>query len=301
MHQPILFDLARTAGKPLLLDGAFGSFYQKAIDPNNTLWSSEINLTNAKMVVNLHKKYIEAGADIITSNTFRSNPHAVKLSNDNIDYKKLVKKALRLAFKARGESSVLIAGANAPAEDCYAVKRTLSKKELEENHYLHIEELAANGADLILNETQSHLDEILIISQICSENKLPFIISLYFTPELKTLCGTEIKTAINKILKYNPLAIGFNCVKASLLDKLLNSIKINFNWGAYLNCGKGEQISKNIICETPPNVYADYFEKSVLRFSPSFFGGCCGTTPAHIKALRERIDKLYRNKSAGKN
>ena len=175
-----LFSLAKRINRPLILDGAMGSMLQEIkVKSKGSLWMSYANIENPDKVYSIHKKYIEAGADIITTNTFRTNPNALK-EFPKLKSEKLVKAGVDLAKKAKGKLPVLIAGSNAPAEDCYHEKRTISKKELSYNHKKHIDLLMSAGCDFILNETQSHLDEIKIIAQYCNQRKVPYVLSFFF-------------------------------------------------------------------------------------------------------------------------
>ena len=182
----------------LILDGAMGSLlHQKGIIPHKTLWTSIANLTHKDLVKNIHKEYIDAGADIITTNTFRTFPVAVK--NTNYTSKDLVNSAISLAKEVIKNKKILLAGSNPPAEDSYQKERNITLSDLEYNHKKHIELLYENGVDFILNETQSHLDEINIIARFCYSNKIPFIISLFLDEELKVLSGEPLGEIIGLI------------------------------------------------------------------------------------------------------
>src|SRR5690606_37986424 len=106
-----------------------------------------------------------------------------------------VRKSVTIAIEARDNLPVLIAGSNAPAEDCYQAERTLSKKDITYNHHKHIDLLMNAGCDFVLNETQSHIDEILIICKYCRKENIPFVISLFFNDELKLLSGEKLSDA----------------------------------------------------------------------------------------------------------
>lgn len=291
-----LITLYNNLGRPLLLDGAMGSLLNNSSSefPGN-LWSSSVNLTNPAKVITLYKKYIEAGADIITSNTFRTNPHAFKYSGIEISNKELVSKSIELCTTAIGEKEIIIAGSNAPAEDCYQKDRLISKNDLEYNHKMHIEFLWKSGCDLIWNETQSHMDEIEIICEFCSDNKIPYSINLFFTEEIKLLSGEPVSEAIELIKKYSPVCIGFNCIKPVTFKNFIQmQLPLNFHFGFYLNCGKGNISDNNIECGINPGNYSNIV-KEYLPLSPVFVGSCCGSDSSHTKSLRELIDELYRN------
>jgi homocysteine S-methyltransferase len=280
--------------KPLILDGAMGSVLHNGNIDNKELWSSIVNISNPAVVQNLHLEYIKAGADIITTNTFRTNPSAVRRSKENLELKDFVEKSVESALKARNDHNVYIAGSNPPAEDCYQIERFLTIEELINNHSQHIDLLMLNGVDFVLNETQSHMDEIEIICEYCTLNNYPFIISLFFNDDLKLLSGEDVSLAIKYINKYSPLCIMFNCIQFSQLHRLLETIELNFKWGFYLNCGGKDHNESSITCKIEPKEYG-VFAKKLLGKNPSIIGSCCGSSPSHTKFLREMIDELYRN------
>lgn len=287
MTKSELKSFIRRLNRPLILDGAVGSLLQQNemyIDEN--LWSSYINLKNPKAVRKIHEEYILAGCDIITTNTFRTNPAALNRSSKELDINILLKKSVSLARNIADKYNVLVAGSNPPAEDCYQAERTLNYYDLLDNHEKHIDLLYYNKADFILNETQSHFDEIEIICEYCYQNKIPFVISLFVTEDLKILSGDHILDVIKFIKKYNPLIICFNCISADILEKIIKSIKLDFNWGFYLNCGSGNYKDKNISCGIDEVKYAEIV-KSYFTLKPKLVGACCGSNPKHIMQLKK--------------
>jgi S-methylmethionine-dependent homocysteine/selenocysteine methylase len=289
-----LFTFARKINRPMLLDGAMGSLLQqKGVKSKGDLWTSLANISNPELVLSIHKSYIKAGADIITTNTFRTNPVAVN-SQNKFKFSKLVKTAVQLAKYAAKDQNVLIAGSNAPAEDCYQVERKISKKELEFNHKLHIDELMKNNCDFILNETQSHFNEIKIICNYCCGKRIPFILSLLVNYNLRLLSGENISEVIKFVLDRNPLCIGFNCIPHNVFRKISEKLNLNFNWGMYLNLGSGNYLNKKLITAVSPNDYSKIVN-NYLILKPSFIGGCCGSNPNHIKKLRLMLDGKSNN------
>lgn len=287
-----LFTFARKINRPLLLDGAMGSLLQqRGIKPEGDLWTSLANLENPQIVFNIHKSYIESGADIITTNTFRTNPAAIA-SQRKIKFKSIVKSAVQIAIEASKSQNVLLAGSNAPAEDCYQTERKISRKELEYNHRQHIYELMKNGCDFILNETQSHFDEIKIICDHCDKNNVPFVLSLLVNDKLKLFSGESVLEVIRYIWDKNPLCIGFNCITPITFSKIISKVKLDFNWGTYLNLGSGNYKDKRLVTAYSPNEYAKLID-GFLNKRPSFVGGCCGSNPNHIKKLRQVLDGKF--------
>lgn len=288
-----LFSLTKRINRPLILDGAMGSMLQKRLEPKGSLWMSYANVENPEEVYSIHQKYIDAGADIITTNTFRTNPTALK-EFPKLKSEKLIKAGVSLAVKAKDKLPILVAGSNAPAEDCYQEERTISKKELEYNHKKHIDLLMSTGCDFILNETQSHLDEIKIIVKYCYQQRIPYVISFFFKDNLNLLSGENLFEAVKLVLDYEALAIGFNCITFKSFRKILNKVNSDYNWGFYLNCGGGNYTDEIIKCAVSPDQYISDI-KTGLRKKPSFVGACCGSSPEHIKEIKRLLDGRIKN------
>ncbi len=279
--------------RPLLLDGAMGSYLsQLGFESDKYLWYSHLNFSNPETITKIHKEYIDAGADIITTNTFRTNPLAIKRSNFEITTAELVKKSVKIAIEAKAKTNVIIAGSNAPAEDCYQNERTVSFFELEYNHKKHIELLYESGCESIWNETHSHLDEIEIICKYCSVNKIPFTMNLFFNENLHILSGHHLNNVIEIISNYSPQSIGFNCVRPSDIGLFMRDYSLPNKFGFYLNCANSLVNSTAMNHFYTPQDYIvlidDFLQESLV-----YVGSCCGSNPAFTKALREHIDEIY--------
>jgi S-methylmethionine-dependent homocysteine/selenocysteine methylase len=146
-----------------------------------------------------------------------------------------------------------------------------------------------SGCDFIMNETQSHFDEIKFIAKYCSQNNIPFVMNFFFKDKPKLLSGENLTDAIDFVMNYNPLAIGFNCITFDVLEKAVQRLKPEITWGFYLNCGGGNYSDKEITCAISPEEYVEKV-KPYLKLNPSFIGACCGSSPDHIKKLKSLID-----------
>ncbi len=291
-----IIEFYNQVNRTLVLDGAIGSLLQQRnIEIHKTLWSSYANIIAPEEVIELHKEYINAGADIITTNTFRTNPivyNSASLKISNYDF---VKRGVELAKDAAGKNEdIIIAGSNPPAEDCYQDYRKVSQNEIEGNHKNHIDMLWDCGVDLVLNETQSHFDEIKIICEHCHTNDIPFIISLLVTEKGKLLSGESHEYAMNIIEEYNPIAVGFNCIYPKTFSEIINTLEPPMKWGFYLNCGSGKYEDAEIFEGLSPS---DYINIINMKYSkePFFVGSCCGSSPEHTKAIKEFI--IEKNRS----
>jgi len=281
------FSLARRINRPLILDGAMGSLLQlSGVPSDKKAWMTFANTDYPENVLKIHKDYISAGADIITTNTFRTNPAALSDYSEKTQ-SELLKSAVNLAKEARDEMPVFIAGSNPPAEDCYHRERKLSQKQLKNNHLKHIDLLIDNSVDFILNETQSHFDEIKIISEYSYKNSIPYIMSIYLDENLKLLSGESLDQILPYLMEHAPLSVGINCVSPAVYSAL--EMNFSYNWGFYLNCGSGNPEDNIIQCGFSPSDYSDIVRTS-LQYLPSYIGACCGSNADHIKKIKEVID-----------
>lgn len=294
MSKNDLISFQADVNRPLILDGAIGSLLQQRnIEIHKHLWSSFANISNPEKIVEIHNEYIKAGADIVTTNTFRTNPIAYKKSSLEISNSELVKKSVELTRIAVGENkNIFIAGSNPPAEDSYQTIRTSTKKEILSNHFNHIDMLWDSGVDFILNETQSHFDEIKIICNHCSQNKIPFILSLFVTEKGDILSGESIDDVIQFISEFNPIAVGINCVTPKIFSNSVSEINSLKRWGFYLNCGSGYFTDKEIFEGIAPSNYLDIIKNNIAK-NPFFVGTCCGSSPKHIKLIKEYLVGNY--------
>lgn len=281
--------------KPLVLDGPMGTLLiERGIDLGSKLWSAMALINNPVEVLKIHKEYILAGADVVTTNTFRTNPYAVELANSNVSSLELVKIAVDLAKNAIKEANknVLIAGSNAPADDCYLTKRFISKNKLIENHKYHIQYLIECGVDFILNETFGDKEEIEVVCKICCDYKFPFAVSVLINSELKTFFGQDLFKTIEMIFSYNPAFISLNCSRPELILKALDIINQFGPFGVYPNLGSVNTFSTGqLVRDYSLNQLKDFITELIIR-DVKVIGVCCGGNPDDIKLIRNTIDAL---------
>jgi 5-methyltetrahydrofolate--homocysteine methyltransferase len=300
--------------RPNILDGACGCVLQEnhpeLFDDN--IWMTKINTYYPEEVKCLANEYLKSGANIITSNTFRTNSSSLELYNHkNLEFslnsQNEVKKALDILLNLRKEtnSNFFIAGSNPPSQDCYTKTQTLSYEKIKDNHINHIKLLYENGADIILNETQSFLNEIEICQKFCFQNNINYMVSLYLNEDLTLNSGEYVYDILHKIDDLCPLAICFNCINEKTFKsaveigyKTIMALKSGF--GFYLNCGDPNSIETNYLNDNfkayiSPNNYAKIV-KNYQHLKPVIVGACCMSTPDHIK----EISSLYNNNELNK-
>lgn len=277
--------------RPLILDGAIGSQLQMSgakLHPH--LWASFINITDPEVIIQLHMEYVEAGADIITTNTFRTNPiayHKSKLSISNFEF---VNSSVQLAQSAsKYNDTIIIAGSNPPAEDSYQRDRTIPYSDIVKNHHDHIEMLWESGVDFILNETKSPMDEIQVICEFCSKHSIPFTMSLLITEGQRIFSGESFSHVIESISEHNPIAISINCIFPNIYRKLFAEYSFKYPWGFYLNCGASYYTDDQIVIGISPLDYAKMVFENVNE-NLLFVGHCCGSSSIHTKVLKDYFD-----------
>jgi len=283
------------SSQTLLADGAMGTMlhahgigFDKCFD--------ELNLTNPSAVAEIHREYIEAGAQLIITNTFGANRFKLGkhgLQDDVVELNKagvdLAKRVISASFK-----DVLVAGDVGPLGVRIAPFGRVQPEEAREAFAEQVKALADAGADLILFETFSDLYEIREAIRAAKETcALPVIASVTFTRDDRTLLGDN-PTKVARILnEADADVIGVNCSggPAQLL-RILKQMKQAVPNGKFWvkpNAGWPEQVGGRIMYPADAEYFGDY-ALSFREAGACIVGGCCGTTPQHITAMKKALD-----------
>lgn len=281
--------------QPLVLDGPIGTrLIEEGEKLNTPLWSAETLMTNPDLVQKIHKEYIQAGADIITTNTFRTNPYSISRSKINSESSTLVKIAVDIAktsIKSSHRNNLILAGTNAPADDCYSKIRRLSYDELFGNHSLHISLLMENDVDFILNETFGDKEEIEIVSKFCHQNKIPFAVSVLIKNDSETFHGQNLRETLKSILEYEPLFVSLNCSRPETILNAANLLQEFKPFGVYPNLGSVESFNTDKLVRDISDSMLTEFVNKMIETQAKVIGVCCGGKPDDIFIIRNLIDK----------
>ena len=280
---------------PLVFDGAMGTvIYEKGVFINACF--DELNLTRPDLIKSIHKEYIEAGADVILTNTFGANKFKLEkfgLGNKIYDIN------LAGAKLAREEAGVniYVLGSIGP---CLSKGSSLTIEnidELKENYKAQIKGLADGGVDGFIMETHHNMDEIKfgaeLIKKICPNQ--PLIVSLACRKEKETLSGLDIKEAVKQLDKNNNIdAIGLNCIigphaMLSVLEDVINLTSKPFI--VEPNAGHPQNVDGRMIYMSTPEYFTTY-SQNYIRIGVRGVGGCCGTTPKHISEMSKTVKAL---------
>ena len=279
----------------LILDGAMGTeLERRGFKTRLPIWTAQALLDAPELVRQIHQDYINAGANIITTNTFRTNPYTIKkagLLKSNLDVPQaLTKIACILAKQVVGNKKVAIAGSVAPVADCFSPELYPGDELVAKDYYAHIKNLKTGGVDFILAETMISIKEVMIVLEQTKKLKMPIMVSFALNKDGEIFNSDNLIEALNQVTKYNPLALLINCTTLEIIEKVIDSLlaTARIPLGVYPNFG-------------PPvkGQFAEYltpgkFARSLVRLNKKgvkILGGCCGTQPEHIKALAKLIKK----------
>lgn len=281
-----------TDSRPLLLDGATGTELARlGFDVTGPSWTASVIRQSPEQLIELHAAYVRAGAEIVTANTFRTHARSLECLGWGSEAAEVTCEAVELARVATARRAY-VAGSVAPLEDCYAPERTPTVRELAAEHRQMAQALARANVDLILIETQITIREAEIAARAARETGLPFAVSFTTRIDGRLLSGERLCDAIARVESLAPVAILLNCVPADEVLTTWGTVpESQRSWvtGAYANTGR---LAPSGCWEpTPaenPAFYAEYVP-NWINAGLRWIGGCCGTTPDHISAMREAI------------
>jgi S-methylmethionine-dependent homocysteine/selenocysteine methylase len=278
--------------KPLILDGAMGTELQRrGVDTGLPLWSANALMARPEEVLQIHKDYIAAGAQIITTNTFRTTRRTLKRANLPDRSKQLATAAIDLAKKARDafpDREVLIAGSIAPLEDCYRPDLVPSNRDLYEEHEEHAHRLVEGGVDFLLLETMNTIREAYVACKAARATGKDVIVSFICNAKGQLYSGEPLSAAIEEIAPLRPAAFSINCVSPRHIGAAIANLKVSTSlpFCVYGNVGlpEDEQHGWEFTHDVTEDEYTT-FARAWQRAGASIIGGCCGTTPEYVRML----------------
>lgn len=291
-----------SSGKILFLDGGMGTMLQDAGMPAG-IPPEEFCLEHSEVLLNIQEAYVRAGADILTSCTFGAN--RFKLSQGSNVYeinKNLVQLAREAARRASPERNIFIAGDIGPTGHFARPLGDLSPRELIAAFAEQAKGLAAGGADLLFIETQIDLAEARAAVVACREVcDLPLMVSMTFEQGL-SLTGSSPENFTENMLNMSVDVIGTNCSLGPV--EMLPVVEKILDCGAphvmaEPNAGLPELRDGKTVFPLEAEPYAELTAR-FAALGVQVLGGCCGTSPAHIKVLRALAEKAWRKASEKK-
>ena len=286
--------------KPLIMDGAMGTeLMRRGIELPLPLWSSMSNIDQFDQVMNIHKDYIEAGSDILTTNTFRTTPRTFikagySQNESEIISEQCCNKAIEAAKHAVKKENTLIAGSVAPLEDCYEPLHFPGKEIAKKEFQLIIDRIIRKGVDILLFETMGNYEEIESVLQVSNHVDIQRWLSIVLKNKNSILDGTELQKVVELANKNKIDMVLINCTPVNIILEALD-IFLGYRkgkWGVYPNAGEnmptkdGEFVSKlddESICKAI---------QGYITLGASVVGSCCGSTPNTVRKISNMIKKL---------
>jgi homocysteine S-methyltransferase len=284
------------AGKPLLSDGAMGTvLHARGVDFDQCF--DDLNLTNPGLIAEIHREYIEAGSDILQTNTFGANRYKLMKSGLEGRVAEINKAAVELARRSVMASykNILIAGDIGPLGVRLAPYGRVQAEQARSVFMEQADALFQAGVDLIIVETFSDLAElreaIQAIRQLSPD--IPIVASMTYTRDDRTVLGDNPAKVAKTLFAAGADVAGANCSGGpAQLMRILKVMRIAVPGGRFSvmpNAGWPEQVGGRVMYPAGPEYFGDY-AAAFLREGAVLLGGCCGTTPKHISAMRRAMD-----------
>jgi S-methylmethionine-dependent homocysteine/selenocysteine methylase len=267
------------------------------------LWSAIGLVDRPDLVQSIHRDNLEAGADIITTNTFRSTARTLRKAGlDESAADVLDRLAVELAKAARdgsGRADALIAGSIAPLDECYDPTFETDADVALAEHAAQARNLAAAGVDFLMIETMPTIREAVLTTQAALQTGLPVTVGFVCEPELESgggaqlMSGESLAEAVAALQSYPVTMFFANCAAPPVIASALRQLRdlTDIPLGGYANVGQVDSdVGWSPAGALHGNAYADA-AALWLDLGARVIGGCCGTHPEHTMALRRLLDE----------
>jgi len=277
----------------LLFDGAMGSMLMFRGMPAG-MASEMMNIQKPDTVLDIHKAYLSAGSDVITTNTFGGSP--IKMKSAGIEH--LTEEANKMAVRIARQSvsaGQFVAGDIGPMGDMLEPLGLISENEAIESFARQAKILADGGVDLFIVETMFDINESLAaIRGIQSISDLPIFATLTFAKGplgFATIMGNPVAKSMHILAGSGASAVGANCsIGSDLMIELASEIRNSVAIPVIIqsNAGLPETIDGQLVYPETPEIFAANINQ-IKALGVEILGGCCGTTPEYIQAIRKSI------------
>ena len=281
----------------MLADGATGTnYFEMGLTSGEPpeFW----NVDHPDRVKSLHQRFVDAGADIILTNTFGCNRSRLALHNSQDRTFELAQRAAELAgdVAMKANHSVVVAGSVGPTGELFTPLGELTHDAAVAIFQEQIEGLKAGGADVAWIETMSAAEELQAAAQGAINCGMPYVATCSFDTAGRTMMGMlpEQLVGVFDAMADAPLAVGANCgVGASDILVTLLAMTESDTTTAFVskgNCGVPRFAGVDIVYSGTPDLMANYAQLAIDA-GARIIGGCCGTSPEHLSAMRKAIDE----------
>ncbi len=272
---------------PLIFDGAMGTMIEAVADAEcNAL----LNVTRPDVIGSIHDAYLNAGADIISTNTFGASEIALADYDLAERMEEINRAAVSIAKRSadkfsKGGRRCFVAGEVGPTSKLPTLGH-ISYDEIFGAYQRQIAALTEAGVDYILIPTCQDVLQIKAATAVPS--KVPFLVSVTIEKNGTMLLGTDITAALAAVEPFGPAAFGINCATGpEMMEEHIHELSLHSPFPILCrpNAGMPENVGGRSVYSLSPAEFASRLVGFVEQFGVAFVGGCCGTTPDHIKAL----------------
>jgi homocysteine S-methyltransferase len=271
---------------PLVFDGAIGTqLYERGIYINKSF--DHANLYNANLVRTVHEEYLDAGADVLTTNTFSANRLKLKEHGLEEDIAEINHRGVEIAREAASDTGAFVAGSIGPT-GLGPVEPSDETAETMRNVFLQqVGFLADAGVDLLTLETFRHIDEIEIaLEAVRQEFDGPIVAHMAFDEEHETADGTGPEAVAHTLDEWGADVVGANCMEGPsiIFDVVEEMVEAGLPVSAQPNAGYPRQMEDRLVYMATPEYFGVYGRR-FLKLGCAMVGGCCGTGPQHIEKI----------------
>jgi homocysteine S-methyltransferase len=280
----------------LVADGAMGSMLYEAVGAQRSL--EEVNASQPDAVFRIHQAYLNAGAHIIESNTFGANRNKLAALGLGDRVAELNHRGVKIAREAReaARHEVWIAGSIGPL-GLQPQVRELPREQMVQIFREQAGALEERGVDLFILETFTDRTELCAaIEAIRSFSQIPIVAQMTYSEEGSTFDGTRPEQAWAELQNRNVQAIGANCtIGPQLLLPILKELAAaaNIPLSAMPNAGFPHRMGDRIVYPKSSPEYFSLFAREAAELGVRLLGGCCGTTPEHVRAMATTAKELH--------
>ncbi len=282
-----------------LLDGGMGQeLIHRSSQPASPLWSTKVMMDEPEIVQAVHQEYINAGAQVLTLNSYSATPERLARDASEELFEPLQAKAIEIARKAKGDTDTQIAGCLPPLFGSYRPESAPSF-EVCLDTYRKVVACQKDAVDLFLCETMSSIKEAETATLAAKESSKPVwcALSLDDNDGMKLRSGESVEAGIKAAKKVGADAILFNCSLPEVISVAMPTLsKCGLPFGAYANgFTKADDLELGgtvdvLTARTDlgPKEYADFCDHWIAQ-GATIIGGCCEVGPAHIAELKRRL------------
>ncbi len=273
----------------VLGDGAMGTMLHLAGLTNGA--PERWNVERPDVVSSIHRGYLEAGSDFISTNTFGGTRNRLQLDELQDRVAELNEAGARLAREAAGER--LVAGSMGPTGELMEPLGTLTMDGAKNSFAEQARALKAGGVDFALIETMSALEEVQAAVEGAREADLPAVVTMSFDTHFRTMMGIKPATAVETISQWGVRVIGANCGNGPAeIERVMSEMSAAKPEGIVLmaksNAGMPRWAGDRITYGGTPEIMEDYARR-MREIGVRIIGACCGSTPEHIAHMRAAL------------